>query len=66
MNNTTKKKLKEQQQLVAVLKFTPRTYTLMLSGYGGEIVLGSVPREQYQYFVDNKIDIEQFCLCPVN
>jgi hypothetical protein len=50
----------EKEQLIAVLKFAPRTYTLMLSGYGGEIVLGSVPREQYQYFVDNKIDIEEF------
>tara|TARA_R110000796_G_scaffold45937_6_gene111105 strand:+ start:1759 stop:2463 length:705 start_codon:yes stop_codon:yes gene_type:complete len=60
MDITTEQKLKEQEQLVAVLKFTPRTYTVMLSGYGGEIVLGSVPREQYQYFVDNKIDIEQF------
>tara|TARA_R110000803_G_scaffold139201_2_gene205914 strand:+ start:238 stop:903 length:666 start_codon:yes stop_codon:yes gene_type:complete len=60
MDHTSEQKLKEQQQLVAVLKFTPRTYTVMLSGYGGEIVLGSVPREQYQYFVDNNIDIEQF------
>ena len=52
--------IKEQEELVEILKFTPRTYTLMLSGYGGEIVLGSVPREQYQYFVDNEIDIEEF------
>jgi hypothetical protein len=60
MDHTSEQKLKEQEQLIAVLKFTPRTYTLMLSGYGGEIVLGSVPREQYQYFVDNNIDIEEF------
>jgi hypothetical protein len=60
MDNTIEQKLKEQEQLIAVLKFTPRTYTLMLSGYGGEIVLGSVPREQYQYFVDNEIDLEEF------
>ena len=52
--------VKEQEELIERLKFTPRTYTLMLSGYGGEIVLGSVPREQYQYFVDNEIDLEQF------
>jgi hypothetical protein len=50
----------EKEQLIERLKFTPRTYTLMLSGYGGEIVLGSVPREQYKYFVDNNIDIEEF------
>ena len=52
--------IKEQEELVEILKFTPRTYTLMLSGYGGEIVLGSVPREQYQYFRDNEIDIEDY------
>ena len=48
------------EEFIDALKFTPCTYTLMLSGYGGEIVLGSVPREQFQYFVDNKIDIEEF------
>ena len=52
--------IKEQEELVEILKFTPRTYTVMLSGYGGEIVLGSVPREQYEYFRDNEIDIEEF------
>lgn len=57
---TKKDKLKEQEELVAILKFTPRTYRVMLSGYGGEIVLGSVPREQYQYFRDNEIDIEEY------
>ena len=51
---------KQKEELMQTLKFTPCTYTLMLSGYGGEIVLGSVPREQYQYFVDNDIDIEEF------
>jgi len=57
---TKKDKRKEQEELVAILKFTPRTYRVMLSGYGGEIVLGSVPREQYQYFRDNEIDIEEY------
>ena len=51
---------KQKEQLMQTLKFTPRTYTLMLSGYGGEIVLGRVPRKQYEYFRDNNIDIEEF------
>ena len=51
---------KQKEQLMQTLKFTPRTYTVMLSGYGGEIVLGSVPRKQYEYFRDNNIDIEEF------
>ena len=53
-------KIKEQEELIQTLKFTPRTYRVMLSGYGGEIVLGSVPREQYEYFRDNEIDIEEY------
>ena len=57
---TKKDKLAEQEELMKVLKFTPRTYRVMLSGYGGEIVLGSVPREQYEYFRDNEIDIEEY------
>ena len=52
--------IKEQEELVEILKFTPRTYRVMLSGYGGEIVLGSVPREQYEYFRDNDIDVEEY------
>lgn len=50
----------EQEQLVEILKFTPRTYRVMLSGYGGEIVLGSVPRWQYKYFRDNDIDLDEY------
>lgn len=57
---TKKDKLAEQEELIQTLKFTPRTYRVMLSGYGGEIVLGSVPREQYEYFRDNEIDIEEY------
>ena len=57
---TKKDKLAEQEELIQTLKFTPRTYRVMLSGYGGEIVLGSVHREQYEYFRDNEIDIEEY------
>ena len=57
---TKKDKLAEQEELIQTLKFTPRTYRVMLSGYGGEIVLGSVPREQYEYFRDNELDIEEY------
>jgi len=57
---TKKQKLQEQQELIQALKFTPRTYRVMLSGYGGEIVLGSVPKETYRYFRDNNIDVEEY------
>lgn len=52
--------IKEQEELVEILKFTPRTYRVMLSGYGGEIVLGSVPRGIYNHFKENDIDIEEY------
>ena len=57
---TKKDKLAEQEELIQTLKFTPRTYRVMLSGYGGEIVLGSVPRSIYNYFKENDIDLEEY------
>jgi len=58
----TKRKTKAQQQeeLIQTLKFTPRTYTLTLSGYGGECYCGTVSREIYDFFASKKIDINQF------
>lgn len=46
----------EQQQLIDTLKFTPRTYRIELRGYGGEIVVGKISREAYDWFTDNEID----------
>ena len=51
---------KQKQELIEVLKFTPRTYTLMLSGYGGETYAGIVDRKIYEYFKDKNIDINQY------
>ena len=51
---------KQKEELMQTLKFAPRTYRLMLSGSGGEIVLGSIPCKQYRYFIDHAIDIEEF------
>ena len=52
--------IEEQEKLVEILKFTPRTYTVTLAGYGGEIVLGSVDRKIYEYFKQNDLDIEEY------
>ena len=57
---TKKDKLAEQEELIQTLKFTPRTYTVIMSGYGGEIVLGSVDRSIYNYFKENDIDLEEY------
>jgi hypothetical protein len=48
----------EQQQLIDTLKFTPRTYTISMWGYGGEKVMGTVSREVYDYCVDNQVDLQ--------
>ena len=46
--------IKEQEQLMEVLKFTPRTYKIELWGYGGEYVMGTVERRIYDHFRQNR------------
>ena len=41
---------KQKQALVEALKFTPREIEISLSGYGGEIVLGRVSEEVYDFW----------------
>lgn len=45
------------EQLVAVLKFTPRTYTIQMWGYGGEKVMGTVDAKAWNYCAKNQIDL---------
>jgi hypothetical protein len=49
--------LEEQNQLIEVLKFTPRTYKISMWGYGGEKVMGTVSKESWDYCMDNQIDL---------
>jgi hypothetical protein len=49
----------EKEKLIEVLKFTPQTVKVELSGYGGEVVMGTVDRKIYDYFVENEIDVEE-------
>lgn len=49
----------EKEQLIEVLKFTPITVKVEMSGYGGEVVMGTVDRKIYDYFVENDIDVEE-------
>ena len=49
---------KEQKQLlIDTLKFTPRTYTISMWGYGGEKVMGTVSRESWDYCMANQVDL---------
>jgi hypothetical protein len=52
--------VKEQEQLMEALKFTPRTYKIELWGYGGEHVMGTVEREVYDYFRQHRISVPDF------
>ncbi len=46
------------EDLLEVLRFIPRTYTIELSGYGGEVVIGAVSKETYEFFKENEIHVE--------
>ena len=50
---------KQKEELVNVLKFAPRDITISLSGYGGEIVLGRITEEQYDFWRDRD-DLDDF------
>lgn len=53
-------KAREQEQLIATLKFTPRTYRVSMWGYGGETAMGTVSREIYDYFKENRLSLSDF------
>ena len=48
------------EELVAVLKFTPRTYRIELGNYGGEVYAGRVDRKIYDYFKEHSIDLDEY------
>ena len=51
---------KEQQELIEILKFTPRSYNIYIGGYGGESYAGKVDLATYEYFKENRIDIAEY------
>lgn len=50
--------LEEQQKLIEVLKFTPRTYKIQMWGYGGEKVMGTVDKKIWDYCNANQVDLQ--------
>ena len=52
--------IKEQEHLMEVLKFTPRTYKVELWGYGGEYVMGTVDRKIYDYFRQHRLSVPDY------
>lgn len=53
---------KQKEDLVETLKFSPGIFNIRCYGYGGEVVLGSVDREVYDYFVENETDLEEYSI----
>jgi hypothetical protein len=49
----------EHEQLLEVLKFTPRTYKISMWGYGGEKVMGTVERDVWDYCMENQVDLSE-------
>lgn len=49
----------EQEKLIEVLKFTPRTYKITMWGYGGEKVMGTVDRKVWDYCMANQVDLSE-------
>lgn len=50
---------KQKEDLVKVLKFTPRDIEISLSGYGGEIVMGRITEAAYDFWQDRD-DLSDF------
>ena len=50
---------KEQQHLIDILKFTPRTYKVHLWGYGGEKVMGTTDQAVWDYCMANQVDLSE-------
>jgi hypothetical protein len=51
---------KQKEELMEILKFTPRTYKITMWGYGGEYVMGTVDRKIYDYFKHRRLDLSEF------
>jgi len=51
---------KQKEQLIEILKFTPRTYRIELGAYGGETYAGRVDRKIYDYFKSRGLGLEEF------
>lgn len=45
------------EQLIEVLKFTPRTYKISMWGYGGEKVMGTVDPKVWDYCMENSVNL---------
>ena len=57
MGNQAKTKDITAEELIEVLKFTPRTYKISMWGYGGEKVMGTVDPKVWDYCMEHQVDL---------
>ena len=57
MGNQAEVKDVTAEELIELIKFTPRTYKINMWGYGGEKVMGTVPKESWDYCMENSVDL---------
>lgn len=50
---------RQKQELLEALRAEKKKYEIMLHGYGGEFVLGSITKEQYEFWKDRE-DLPDF------
>jgi hypothetical protein len=50
----------EHEKLIEILKFEPCTYKVVMYGYGGEYVMGTVERKVYDYFKRRRLDLSDY------
>jgi hypothetical protein len=60
MANEVTSKEAEYNELIELLKFTPRTYTIQVYGYGGDTRFIRTTKEQFLYFKEHEIDLEEY------
>jgi hypothetical protein len=48
---------KQKEELIATLKFTPRTYKISMWGYGGEKVMGTVDPKVWDYCMKHQVNL---------
>ena len=45
------------EELIELIKFTPRTYKISMWGYGGEKVMGTVDPKAWDYCMEHQVDL---------
>ncbi len=59
-NENNEQTMEEKAKIFDILKFTPQDYTFSVWGYGGDSRFLRATKEQYKYFKENDIDLEDY------